>query len=242
MESRSGSEGPALVAPKENSFLIVRCSMSNAMPAERASGNERENRYWNGSREVTGDQIRELASAIVVQVKKRGPFLSLAEFVNRRLSRDADLAVSGALQTALDDPSVSINEPFRGDSLTGTEKTAAGRATYAFAAAAKGPRRQGITGYVTQADLLQSLGPFITPRSDTFTIRTMGEAKDDKGNVRARAWCEAVVQRGAEYLDPADDSTVAEAVLKQASNKQFGRRFEVVSFRWLDPREIKNPS
>ena len=133
-------------------FLVTRHTLANAPPAERAVGQDIQNRYWNGSRELTAAQLRELATAIVCQVKKRGPFTSLAEFVNRRISSDTTLAVSGALQSALDDPAVSLNEPFRNDSLSGTEAVGSLKPVYPLPAAAKGPRRQGITGYVTQAD------------------------------------------------------------------------------------------
>ena len=91
----------------------------------------------------------------------------------------------------------------------------------------------------TQADLLSSLGTSISPRSDTFTIRAMGEAKNDEGKVEVRVWCEAVIQRGADYVDPADGAATALASLKQPINARFGRRFDVVSFRWLNPEEVK---
>lgn len=235
MKSASGKESPTVVDAQTDKFLISRYTLANDEPAERANGPDRENRYWNGSREVTADQIRELATAIVRQVKKRGPFTSLAEFVNRRLGNDESLAVSGALQSALDDDSVSINAPFRGDTITNTNL----RPNYAFPAAARGPRRQGITGYVTQADLLQTIGSSISPRSDTFTIRALGESRDAKGNILARAWCEAVVQRNVAYVNPADSAKTAFADLTQDDNKKFGRRFELVSFRWLNRNEVE---
>lgn len=238
MESVTGKEAVKVLAAEKGKFLISRNSLVNAPPAERSSGKDEEDHYWNGAREVTDKQIRELATAIVKQVKTRGPFLSLGEFVNRRLVRNDELARCGALQAALDDKNVSINEPFRGDELSGSETTSRGKPRYNFPAAAAGPRRQGINGYVTQADLLASLGTSITPRSDTFTVRAMGEAKDDEGKVQVRVWCEAVIQRGAAYIDPKDAATVATASLKPV-NARFGRRFDIVSFRWLHPQEVK---
>ncbi|MCX6875909.1 MAG: hypothetical protein NTW21_19175 [Verrucomicrobia bacterium] len=237
LEAVTGTEAPVVLGSETGKFLVSRHTLANAPPAERAAGQEAQNRYWNGSRELTSAQLRELAAAIVRQVKKRGPFTSLAEFVNRRLSSDPELAVSGALQSALDDPAVSINAPFRGDSLTGAESVVSSRPTYPFPEAAKGPRRQGITGYVTQADLLATLGPAISPRSDTFTLRVLGEARDAKGTVLARAWCEAVAQRTASYLDPVETATTAPP--KSPANVRFGRRFEIVSFRWLQPQEVQ---
>lgn len=239
MDSETGRERPRVISPAEDSFLVSRFTMAGAPPAERAQGKEREDRYWSGSREISEEQIGELAAAIVQQVKQRGPFLSLSEFVNRRLTADPELAISGALQSALDDPEVSINAPFRGDMLDANPATPAGRPNYHFPEAAAGPRRQGIAGYVTQADLLQSIGPALTPRSDTFTVRAMGEVRDEGGRVLARAWCEAVVQRTAEYVDPANPAGEATAALN-GINSRFGRRFDIVSFRWLSPWEVES--
>jgi len=74
-------------------------------------------------------------------------------------------------------------------------------------------------------------------RGDTFVIRSYGEAREGN-NVTARAWCEAVVQRVPDYVDPEDQAHVALKDLKSTANKTFGRRFNIVSFRYLDPREI----
>lgn len=241
MESTSGNEPVTVMNPEKGKFLISRHSLVNAPPAERGTGKQTEDRYWNGSREITASQVRQLAAAIVRQVKRRGPFLSLGEFVNRRLERNSKLALSGALQSALDDPQVSINEPLRGSTVTGAETVSNGRARFTYPDAAKGPRLQGITGYVTQADLLSSLGPRISPRSDTFTVRAMGEAKNSNGDVQARVWCEAVIQRSSSYVDPSDAATTAMASLNSI-NTRFGRRFNLVSFRWLQPQELQPAS
>jgi hypothetical protein len=109
---------------------------------------------------------------------------------------------------------------------------------YANPAAGAGSSYQGAPGYLTQADLLNVLGNAATPRSDTFTIRGYGEARDASGKILARATCEAVVQRFPEWLDPADPVETAPAALQSLSNKKFGRRFLVTALRWLNPREI----
>ena len=41
---------------------------------------------WNDLRTLTDEEIKSLATALVKQVKLRGPFLSFADFVNRRLA------------------------------------------------------------------------------------------------------------------------------------------------------------
>ena len=63
--------------------------------------------------------------------------------------------------------------------------------------------------------------------------------------VEARAWCEAEVQRLPGYVNAADApeqpaftaAGVANSAVSEASRK-FGRRFTVVSFRWLTPNEV----
>ncbi|MEK7952532.1 hypothetical protein [Luteolibacter soli] len=102
----------------------------------------------------------------------------------------------------------------------------------------QGFRSTGIPGWITQADLLQVIGPSLSARSDTFRIRAYGESLDpETGNPAAKAWCEAVVQRLPEYLDSANVPTDRGTALT-AINQKFGRRFQVVSFRWLSPNEI----
>ena len=58
----------------------------------------------------------------------------------------------------------------------------------------------GAPGIVTQMDVLNSVGPNLTARSDTFVVRAYGEAQDDAGNVIGKAWVEVVVQRSTEYM------------------------------------------
>jgi Tfp pilus assembly protein PilX len=101
----------------------------------------------------------------------------------------------------------------------------------------QGYRSTGIPGWITQADILQIIGPALASRSDTFRIRAYGEALDPEGNIIAKAWCEAVVQRQPEYIDPANPATDRAAALS-GINQKFGRRFNVVAFRWLSPQEV----
>lgn len=101
----------------------------------------------------------------------------------------------------------------------------------------QGFRSTGIPGWLTQADVLQVIGPVISARSDTFRIRSYGEALDASGKTVARAWCEAIVQRMPEFLDAANPPETRPVKLNPA-NARFGRRFAVVSFRWLHPDEI----
>jgi hypothetical protein len=102
----------------------------------------------------------------------------------------------------------------------------------------QGYRSTGIPGWLTQADVLQVIGPALTTRSDTFRIRAYGEALSPDGKtVLAKAWCEAIVQRIPEYLDPANAATARGTELNSL-NQTYGRRFNIVSFRWLSQNEI----
>lgn len=91
---------------------------------------------------------------------------------------------------------------------------------------------------LSQADVLQVIGPILSARSDTFRIRTYGEMVNPVTNeTEGRAWCEAIVQRLPDFVDSAAneawDTPAAGSV-----NQRFGRRFHVVSFRWLNPDDI----
>jgi hypothetical protein len=191
---------------------------------------------WLGFRSLTDEQIEELAKAIVKQVRLRGPFLSIADFINRRPGSDEDLALSGPLQSALDDKDVSINAAFRqGERALGVDQ--AETQGFPFPEAEAGAKSVCAPGYVKQGDLLTTLGPLVNVRGDTFVIRGYGEARDASGkSVTARSWCEATVQRVPDYVDPADKAH--DSVPKSAINLTFGRRFNIISFRYLSPREI----
>lgn len=108
----------------------------------------------------------------------------------------------------------------------------------------QGFRSTGIPGWITQADVLQVIGPSIAARSDTFRIRSYGEALSPDGKtVLAKAWCEAIVQRMPDYVDafnPASDRLTGptDSASLTAINKLFGRKIEIVSFRWLSQDEI----
>ena len=208
---------------------------------------------WAGGRELTDAEIDALAKAIVYQVKLRGPFLSLSEFVNRRLdaSNTNDMALKGALQAALDDPGdpadpanrppVPINASFRQPGRTLDAEVAAidfENGGNGFQKAATGPAAYGSTAYVDQADVLRGIGSQLSPRGDTFVIRSYGDALDASGKVVARAWCEAVVQRVPDYVDDSDANEVKTAALTSEANRRYGRKFQISSLRWLNPNEV----
>lgn len=193
---------------------------------------------WLGWKELTDIQINELAVAMVSQVKLRGPFLSLSDFVNRRLdATNRALSVKGALQAAIDDPAVSINAGFRSAARQMSAEDIASM-TPAFPEALAGPIAYGSVAYVNQSDILRNFAEQLTPRGDTFVIRSYGESLDANGKVNGRAWCEAVIQRLPEYTHTEDEPHVKQALLTSPTNQLFGRKLKIVSFRWLNSADV----
>ncbi len=198
---------------------------------------------WAGLRDLTDAEIKNLADAIVNEVKGRGPFLNLADFVNRRPDADnSQHRALGALQAAID--SSGLNDRFAsGDRTVEPDDfqqfNGADTLNDEFVPA----RATGAAGYLSQAALLTAMGSQITVRGDTFLIRAYGDHRNASGDVVARVWCEAVVQRVPEYLDPTDkpeaqDGWPNDSDKLTVANATFGRKFEIRSFRWLSPEEV----
>jgi hypothetical protein len=167
----------------------------------------------------------------------------MSEFVNRQIGPDSPLTRAGALQAAIDES--GINATFLAGAVTDVRAADVADPkiyNYANPAAATGNPAAGAPGWVSQGDLMRILEPGATVRGDTFVIRVCGEAHNAKGGVTARAYAEAVVQRLPEYVNPVDrpSTNVWDPALKTAStdNKTFGRRLNVVGFRWLAESEI----
>lgn len=201
----------------------------------------REDR-WRGFRLLETEDVDALSEAICEVIRERGPFLSLAGFVNRDpASGELDHALRGALQEAIDRS--GVNRIFTSDPL---ELDRDGRHIslaevqedgFAFPEAIAGDNFQGAPGYISQGDILSALGTVPTVHSDTFRIRSYGEATRG-GKVVARAWCEALVQRTPDFIDPQDPAETRPEDLASEPNRKFGRRFKIVGFRWLAPDEV----
>jgi hypothetical protein len=79
------------------------------------------------------------------------------------------------------------------------------------------------------------LGPALTARGDTFMIRSYGDSISPvTGNVVGKAWLETIVQRTVAPVTPLGVT----APDKFTPSDRFGRRFEIVSMRWLTEDEI----
>ncbi|WP_309398670.1 hypothetical protein [Cerasicoccus maritimus] len=221
-----------------------------------------------GFRRLNEHELRALATAIVEEVKVRGPFPSMSQFVNRvranptadwssnsqtlrddlPAERKQELVAKGTLQAALDrKPSNSdtIASALPNASLLSEESSkvsaSENHSSIANAQALDGVTTQGMPGYLMQGDLLSTLDSAMTVRSDTFRILAYGEVSDPfTDKIISTAQCEAIVQRIPEYVDTADEpwappyNADGTNALHSETNAQLGRRFIIVSFRWID--------
>jgi hypothetical protein len=218
-----------------------------------ASTNITSEGAWAGFMKLDESAIADLAKAIVAQIKARAvyrgqqlglagspptPSLSLGQFVNRMNadphSSYRDLSQGGTLQQAI--VAAGINHGVGGLPVTNFE-TSNFNQTYS-----PKPLKVSSTDRdyypnpnysidirhvspltLTQADILQAIGPAISARSDTFTIRSYGDVQDlVSGDLISKVWCEAVVQRTTQEIELDTNQ----------------RSFRVMSFRWLDEDEI----
>lgn len=194
---------------------------------------------WSEVRMLEPESIRKLAEEMVKQVRKRGPFLSMSDFINRRLDpAGGEAAMKGALQAAID--ATDINRDFQ-DIIVKPQ----GGNYYSFPEAENGSMYTAAPGYLIQSDVLTALGNILTVRDDTFTVRAYGCVKNPSNAILAQAWCEAVVQRTMDYVDPSNDPADVDYNPDGSKgkgltkiNKVLGRQFRVVSFKWLDLWDI----
>lgn len=169
--------------------------------------------YMQGVRELSEDQIYALAYEIVELLRNpptgiQTPFLSLKDFVD-----------SGILHLAIENCDLGNGQIGISNPISPADAIINGSIPKYSAA------------FVTQADLITLLAPFMAARSDTFIIRAYGDSHNPAtGQTIATAYCEAIVQRVPATLDPTDDPVFPTG--------NFGRRYEVVYFRWMTPNEL----
>lgn len=182
--------------------------------------------FRRGLRFLSTTEIGELADKIVSLVQQKhtdsGPFRTMQEFISpSALFVDAGGGQVSVLEKAIEDAQLNT------DAALGLTTT-----TMEFS-----------SQWLTQGDILTALAPVLFPRSDTFVVRTYGEAVNPATNAtEGRAWCEALVQRVPEYFDPSvatgDAAEVAPSALVNTFNQTYGRRFKIISFRWLTRSDI----
>ena len=101
------------------------------------------------------------------------------------------------------------------------------------------PLMEGAPGFLMQADVLSKIGGKLTARSDTFMIRSYGNSIDPfTVSSEAESYFELVVQRVPEYLDSPGNTPDTEPELLNPRNEKFGRRYEIVSHRWINKGDI----
>ena len=233
----AGMKGQVLPNANGNSTSTALTKFARAFDSAPATG---ATKPWSSHRELNDNEIDALATAVVSEVRRRGPFMSLADFVNRRLINDDAFGLKGALQAAIDAadagaypinktaitnggntfgapvgmnlmnfsavtdrriPNYSADNPFL--EVPNVDRFPSLRAMSTTNDKTKVTAALGAPGIVTQMDVLNSIGPNLTARSDTFVVRAYGEALDNSGNSIGKAWIEVVVQRSAEYIGPA---------------------------------------
>lgn len=235
-------------------FLVPRQAINGANAADSAAA-------WQGVRSLSESEISLLAERICAEIKSRAPFIGLSDFVNRRLVTEANdpqrHSLMGPLQSAIE--ASGINAPLTTNPMDlsttqayPTSANAGGDGTFRMNIPSLTKSKAfAFPGHLTQGDVLQSLAPMLTSRGDTFVVRCCGEARDASNKVTARAWCEAVVQRTPNFVQsenapetpvtlpssPNSDVRISNPALTSV-NKVFGRRYDLVSFKWLAPNEI----
>ena len=173
--------------------------------------------FRQGMITLDADKVTALAAQIVALVRARhaasGPFRSLAEFLSPAPDTlDAAGGQISLLEKAIADAAINVD--------------------------VAGNLIEFSSQFLTQGDIMTALAPVLFPRSDTFVIRTYGEAVNPTTAAsEGKAWCEAIVQRTPDYFDPTQDATVVPPDLNLA-NQTYGRRFKVVSFRWLTRSDL----
>ena len=197
---------------------------------------------WGEVRLLQPETIELLAEEIVKQVRRRGPFLNMSDFINRRLdSGGGEDALKGALQAAID--ATDVNQEMFSEVMLNAPGS--GR-LFKFPQADQGSLHTAAPGYLIQSDVLASLGNILTVRDDTFTVRAYGCVRGKDGAVLAQAWCQATVQRCMEYVSPVNapqeaefkpDGTRGDSSLSEV-NRLLGRKMRVVAFKWMDPWDI----
>ncbi len=218
-------DSPSRVPALSKETALVRMVPSPQSLAQGGSGTPGRQADLTGYATLTDTQLDTLALEIVKQIRIRGPFLSLSEFVNRQLmafdGTATDPCLRGALQSALEvvqQTSVSLNQTDSRNKVYNLKASKHGKPTtpvadptnklnpagfsadYINPQASVGNSAEGLPGWPRQADLLRRLAPIMSVRDETFTVRSLGEVMTAEGT--ARAWCEAVYQRLPEYVDP----------------------------------------
>ena len=84
-----------------------------------------------------------------------------------------------------------------------------------------------LPAWVLPSDLMTVLAPILSVRGDTFRVRAYGRSESQfDSDGYTEAWCEAVIQRLPDVVDIGGTGMTDQ------------RKFEMVSFRWLNESEL----
>lgn len=238
-------------APLDHSSAFTRIDHPYEGPVDVPGGAIDKKESYLGYRSLRQNEIQQLAEKIVEEVKLRGPFSSVAEFVNRMPNKDAPedrppeeslnaFRLCGALSAAIE--KAGINSGFEADPSL---ETTPSDLPLIDPEAEQGWRAENLPGWLSQADILSRVGNVLTARSDSFTIYAYGESINPVNGEVYSKQCKMVVQRIPSYVDSAGNvaETPLDSVLAtslglaplNSENETFGRRFVVVSFEWVEP-------
>ena len=236
-DSASGGGENLEMQPNPSAAVFSRFSLPTLDRSHPSDNTDIQNNQGSGYRVLDADELEALAVAVVEQVKQRGPFLSLADFVNRELSNGVE-GLMGPLQQAIND--AGLNDDYQ-QGLTvdkgGSVVSPNQHDIFLDPEAGTGNSYGAGPGYLLQGDILNSLGPFLTVKSNTFVIRTCGESSDPITGQTSQVFLEAVVQQVPDFVDDSNPANTAIDALN-ATNTQFGRQFKVVHLRRLNPDQI----
>ncbi|WFB37119.1 hypothetical protein P3T73_05015 [Kiritimatiellota bacterium B12222] len=155
------------------------------------------------------DMAEEIVSAIKERTASNGhPFYSINDFLTEPY-KNGNTIIEEAIEVA------GLHEIALpgGSEITAEERT---------------------PSWLSQADVMTALSPFLSTRSDTFVIRAYGDLSASNGNTASQAWCEAVVQR---VITPIE-SGASLADMANPPSSPYGRKFKIISFKWLSKSEI----
>ncbi len=175
---------------------------------------------------IGDDQLRHLAWHIVdglkAYVRDNGhPVASIADFLETGILGDAIRAVgTTSLSAEMIAERLSATAPINDFSVP-----APPAGTY--------PKDEHPSA-LRQSDVAAQLTPFLSHRSDTFIIRAYGETTNTiTGEVVGKAMVEARVQRLPQKVLPTGPNDIN----SEAKAERLGRKFKILSFRWIDPDE-----
>jgi hypothetical protein len=172
--------------------------------------------FRRGMRALSPEQTSALAGRIAALLRQRlaaaGPYRSVEEFLAPSPLFGGRSLLEQALDEAVTPDGRRINDPAVVPEFS--------------------------SQWLTQGDLMGTLAPLLFSRSDTFLVRAYGDAVNPvTGGLEGRAWAEAWLQRVSEYVDESQPAETAPAALN-LTNRTYGRRFKVISFRWLASSDI----